>query len=124
MQSAPLRRAAPPRHARRRLAPPTAGAPAVTTVVPTGNTYDTVASTNPIERWRMAGFFAALDEGLPATPPATVLEVGIGEGEVSARLRERYPEATFVGVDLPDDDLAREWAGHEFAGLFGDIARL
>jgi ubiquinone/menaquinone biosynthesis C-methylase UbiE len=96
----------------------------VTTVVPTGNTYDKYASTNPIERRLMAGFFAALDDALPDTPPAAVLEVGVGEGEVSGRLRARYPEASFVGVDLPDDDLAREWAEHDFAGMFGDIARL
>jgi ubiquinone/menaquinone biosynthesis C-methylase UbiE len=96
----------------------------VTTVVPTGNTYDKYASTNPIERRLMAGFFDALDDALPGTPPAAVLEVGVGEGEVSGRLRARYPDASFVGVDLPDDDLASEWAGHDFAGLFGDIARL
>jgi ubiquinone/menaquinone biosynthesis C-methylase UbiE len=96
----------------------------VTTVVPTGNTYDKYASTNPIERRLMAGFFAALDDALPDTPPVAVLEVGVGEGEVSGRVRARYPDAAFVGVDLPDDDLAREWADHELAGLFGDIARL
>jgi ubiquinone/menaquinone biosynthesis C-methylase UbiE len=96
----------------------------VTTVVPTGNTYDKYASTNPIERRLMAGFFAALDDALPDTPPAAVLEVGVGEGEVSGRLRTRYPEASFVGVDLPDDDLAGQWRSRGVAGLFGDIARL
>ena len=33
----------------------------------------------------MAGFFPALDACLPTRVPATVLEVGMGEGEVTAR---------------------------------------
>jgi ubiquinone/menaquinone biosynthesis C-methylase UbiE len=96
----------------------------VTTVIPTGNTYDKYASTNPIERRLMAGFFAALDAALPADAPATVLEVGVGEGEVSARVRERWPGATVVGADLPDDDLAGSWRQRGMTGLFADIARL
>jgi ubiquinone/menaquinone biosynthesis C-methylase UbiE len=96
----------------------------VTTVIPTGNTYDKYASTNPIERRLMAGFFAALDAALPGDAPSTVLEVGIGEGEVSARVRERWPGATVVGADLPDDDLAGSWRQRGMTGLFADIARL
>jgi ubiquinone/menaquinone biosynthesis C-methylase UbiE len=96
----------------------------VTTVIPTGNTYDKYASTNPVERRLMAGFFAALDAALPADPPATVLEVGVGEGEVSERIRERWPDATVVGADLPDDELAASWRQRGMTGLFADIARL
>ena len=96
----------------------------MTTVVPTGNTYDKYASTNPVERRLMAGFFAALEGAMPDRPPATALEVGMGEGEVSARLRARYPGVAAVGVDLPDDDLAGQWRTRGVAGLFGDIARL
>jgi ubiquinone/menaquinone biosynthesis C-methylase UbiE len=96
----------------------------VTTVIPTGNTYDKYASTNPVERRLMAGFFAALDAALPADPPATVLEVGVGEGEVSERVRERWPDATVVGADLPDDELAASWRQRGMTGLFADIARL
>lgn len=96
----------------------------MTTVIPTGNTYDKYASTNPIERRLMAGFFAALDAALPADPPATVLEVGVGEGEVSARVRKRWPDATVVGADLPDDDLAGSWRLRGMTGLFADIARM
>jgi len=57
----------------------------VTTTVPTGNTYDKYASSNPVERRLMRGFLDALDGTLPESPPATVLEVGMGEGEVSVR---------------------------------------
>ena len=96
----------------------------MTTLVPTGNTYDKYASANPVERRLMAGFFAALDACLPIRAPASVLEVGVGEGEVSARVLERYPSATVTGVDLPDPSLAAEWRARGITALFGDIARL
>lgn len=96
----------------------------VVTSVPVGNTYDKYASTNPIERRLMGGFFRALESSLPHTVPARILEVGVGEGEVSARLAQRWPGATRVGLDLPDPELAAHWPGRGFAPLFGDIANL
>ncbi len=89
-----------------------------------GNTYDKYGSTNPVERRLMDGFFAALDAALPATPPARILEVGAGEGAVSARVRERFPEAALTVVDLPDAELAGEWRARDLAGSFADIGRL
>ena len=98
--------------------------PVVDDDVPTGNTYDKYASKNPVERKLMDGFFAALDASLPRTDPGRILEVGVGEGEVTARLAARWPNATFVGVDLPDPELAGHWGGKRFSPLFGDIGRL
>jgi SAM-dependent methyltransferase len=92
--------------------------------VPTGNTYDKYASSNPVERRLMRGFLDALEAALPERPPAAVLEVGMGEGEVTTVVRERYPDACVVGVDLPDLDLAAEWRARGLTGLFADIARL
>lgn len=92
--------------------------------VETGNTYDKYASKNPVERKLMDGFFTALDQSLPATAPARILEVGVGEGEVTARLAQRWPDATFCGVDLPDPELAAQWDGKGFSPLFGDIGKL
>lgn len=92
--------------------------------VPTGNTYDKYGSTNPVERRLMDGFFAALDASLPRSSPARIMEVGVGEGEVTARLASRWPEATLCGVDLPDPELAGHWDGKGFNPLFGDVGRL
>ena len=92
--------------------------------MPIGNTYDKYASKNPIERRLMDGFFAALDAALPATPPRSILEVGVGEAEVATRVRERYPDARFVGIDLPDLELAGHWEASGLTGTFADIARL
>src|SRR5690606_39171367 len=79
---------------------------------------------NPVERRLMDGFFAAFDASLPPTVPTRILEVGVGEGEVTGRVAARWPDATLVGIDLPDPDLAAHWAGKGFAPLFGDIGRL
>ena len=92
--------------------------------MPTGNAYDKYAASNPIERRLMQGFLRALDAFLPDTSPATVLEVGMGEGEIAARVRARYPDATIVGIDLPDADLASAWSDKRIMGAFADITQL
>ena len=98
--------------------------PGADTDVPTGNTYDKYASKNPIERRLMDGFFACLDRALPAAAPRRILEVGVGEAEVAHRVRGRYPDAAFVGIDLPDAFLASTWAARGLSGAFADIAHL
>jgi ubiquinone/menaquinone biosynthesis C-methylase UbiE len=95
-----------------------------TTGIPKGNTYDKYASTNPIEQRLMSGFFACLDELLPVAAPEVVLEVGLGEGEVSERLRHRYPDASIMGIDLPDRELATAWKEKGLVGAFADVAHL
>ena len=90
----------------------------------TGNTYDKYASKNPVERRLMAGFFQALTSSLPDAAPRHVLEVGVGEAEVTSVVAERYPGTTVVGIDLPDDELAAAWRDKPVAGSFADIVRL
>jgi ubiquinone/menaquinone biosynthesis C-methylase UbiE len=92
--------------------------------VPIGNTYDKYASRNPIERRLMDGFFAALDSCLPANRPTRILEVGVGEGEIARRIADRWPGVPYVGIDLPDDELAADWRRRGLAGSFADISRL
>jgi ubiquinone/menaquinone biosynthesis C-methylase UbiE len=89
-----------------------------------GNTYDKYASTNPIEQRMMRGFFAALDAALEGLAPRVVVEVGAGEGRVTEHLRARFPDATVVGMDLPDDALAAEWRAAATPMCFGDATRL
>jgi len=79
------------------------------TLVPTGNTYDKYNTTNPIERRMMERFFTTLDRFIGTTRPERILEVGLGEGLVSERLRDRFPDARIVGVDLVDWALADHW---------------
>ncbi len=89
-----------------------------------GNNYDKYASTNPIEQRMMRGFFDALDHMLDGLAPSTVVEVGAGEGRVTERLIERFPDATVIGLDLLDDDLAGDWAELGLPMFFGDATRL
>jgi ubiquinone/menaquinone biosynthesis C-methylase UbiE len=94
------------------------------TGVPTGNTYDKYATSNPIERRLVGGFLDRLDRLLPARPPGRVLEVGTGEGEVASRVAQRFPDAWIGGLDLPDPALAAHWRSRGLAGAFGDITAL
>jgi ubiquinone/menaquinone biosynthesis C-methylase UbiE len=95
---------------------------------PTGNTYDKYGSTNPIEQRMMAGFMATLDRFLDRAtadrPPTRILEVGVGEGVVTARLVERFPGVPVAGIDLPDVALADMWRERELSCVFGDATRL
>jgi len=89
-----------------------------------GNTYDKYASKNPIERRMMDGFFTALDHMLTGLQPETVVEIGAGEGRITERLVERFPEAAVVGLDLPDTNLADEWEDIDVPMFFGDATRM
>jgi ubiquinone/menaquinone biosynthesis C-methylase UbiE len=89
-----------------------------------GNTYDKYASTNPLERRMMQGFFDALDAMLDGLTPRQVVEVGAGEGRITELLAARFPEATVAGLDLADDDLAADWAELSAPMFFGDVTRL
>jgi SAM-dependent methyltransferase len=92
--------------------------------VPLRNTYDKYTTRNPVEQRLMAGFFGALDRALQNVVPGAVLEVGAGEGEVTSRLRERFPDVPVFGLDLPDDETADHWSEKGVDGAFGDIHRL
>jgi 2-polyprenyl-3-methyl-5-hydroxy-6-metoxy-1,4-benzoquinol methylase len=84
------------------------------TAVPTGNTYDKYGSTNPVVRRLMAGFERTLDELFTIAAPATILDVGCGEGVLTEQWADRRapaPPTRIVGIDLSDPKLAAEWAG-------------
>lgn len=91
---------------------------------PTGNSYDKYGVRHPVERRLVDSFLRALDDALPAVAPARVLEVGAGEGEISARVRARFPDATVVSIDLLDVTLGDEWRQRGALGAFADVRRL
>jgi ubiquinone/menaquinone biosynthesis C-methylase UbiE len=95
-----------------------------TTGVPTGNTYDKYGTTNPIEARLMRGFFDVLDDLATVESPTRILEVGMGEGHVSARMIEAFPGVPFHGIDLPDPSLTGRWHDIGALGAFADITRL
>ena len=72
----------------------------------------------------MKGFFDTLDAFVDATQPTRILEVGLGEGIVSERLRERFPDASIVGIDLADGELGAHWHSRGLAAAFADVEHL
>ena len=85
--------------------------------VPTGNTYDKYGSTNPVVKRLMAGFHSTLDELWRHAAPESVLDVGCGEGVLTAEWAERLGDGRIVGIDLDDPKLRAEWAERERANL-------
>lgn len=91
---------------------------------PIGNHYDKYASKNPIERRMMAGFLASLDRLVDPLRPMSILEVGVGEGEILTRMIQRFPAASVKGIDLPDEALPAEWSRRSLDCEFGDATAL
>jgi 2-polyprenyl-3-methyl-5-hydroxy-6-metoxy-1,4-benzoquinol methylase len=88
-----------------------------TTPVPTGNTYDKYGSSNPVVRRLMSGFQSALDELWERAAPESILDVGCGEGVLTAAWAERLGDGRVVGIDLEDPKLRAEWAARTRANL-------
>jgi SAM-dependent methyltransferase len=78
--------------------------------VPTGNVVHKEATKNPIERFMVDGFSAALQRALPDRAQR-VLEVGCGEGRQLTAIGSRFPDAALIGLDLPDVELTEAWDG-------------
>jgi len=82
-------------------------------VVVAGNVYDKYETRNPVARRLMAGFERSMLELLAATRPVgTVLEVGCGEGTVTAQLARFFPGARVVGRDVSPEIVAEARRRH------------
>lgn len=77
--------------------------------VATGNTYDKYAATSPIVKRLMAGFERDALALLDRAAPASIIDVGCGEGVLTEQWANRSPDRRIVGVDLDDPKLKREW---------------
>jgi len=80
-----------------------------TAEVPTGNTFDKYGSANPVVKRLMAGFHSTLDELWAQAAPRSILDVGCGEGVLTAEWAERLGDGRIVGIDLDDPKLRAEW---------------
>lgn len=83
-----------------------------------GNRFDKYGSRNPLVRWFMSQFETGLDQLLAqATGVSSVLEVGCGEGHITARLARTFPQASVLGTDFSNTILGiarREYPEHHF----------
>ena len=85
--------------------------------VPTGNTFDKYGSQNPVVRRLMAGFESTLDALWTQAAPDSILDVGCGEGVLTAQWADRLGERRIVGIDLDDPKLNAEWEQRRRANL-------
>jgi SAM-dependent methyltransferase len=85
--------------------------------VPTGNTFDKYGSTNPVVRRLMSGFESTLAELFARADPASVLDVGCGEGVLTYQWAQQLGDGRVVGLDLDDAKLKAEWATRQRANL-------
>jgi SAM-dependent methyltransferase len=76
---------------------------------PTGNTFDLYGSSNPVVMRLRAAFHASLDDLWAAAEPRSILDIGCGEGVLTAEWAERLGDGRIVGIDLDDPKLRAEW---------------
>jgi ubiquinone/menaquinone biosynthesis C-methylase UbiE len=74
---------------------------------PVGNYYDKYGTRNPIEKYLVGNFFKSVFDAIEPLRPDHVLDIGCGEGIVTAMLQEKYPGTTVVGVDIDYDFVSR-----------------
>lgn len=68
-----------------------------------GNVEDKENLRNPVARRLVRGFDRALDELIAAGAPSSIHEVGCGEGRLTRRLAERFPEVPIRATDFARD---------------------
>lgn len=84
-----------------------------------GNVYDKVGTRNPIARALIRGFMAGFDALLDQSGAREVHEVGCGEGNLSARLRDKG--LIVRGSDFSEIIIAEARRRHDAAGIRFDV---
>ena len=82
----------------------------------TGNTYDKYGSANPVVKRLMANFEGTLEELFRHAAPASLLDVGCGEGVLTHQWAPRI-DGRVVGIDLDDPALHAEWEKRQAPNL-------
>src|SRR5206468_2320579 len=73
--------------------------------------------SNPLVRHLVGAFQRSLEELLDRAEPASLLDVGCGEGALVQRFAQRLGSRRVVGVDLREDSLQAGWSRHEAPNL-------
>ena len=92
-------------------------APPVGVSVPTGNAFDKYGSSNPVVRRLMSGFERTLEELMERAAPASILDVGCGEGVLTFQWAQQLGSGKVLGLDLEDPKLEAEWASRSRENL-------
>ncbi len=84
---------------------------------PVGNLYDKYGTRNPIASLLVRRLRRTLDELIDLAAPASILDVGCGEGVLTEAWAHRPGIERVVGVDVEDPGLRREWARRATPGM-------
>jgi 2-polyprenyl-3-methyl-5-hydroxy-6-metoxy-1,4-benzoquinol methylase len=84
---------------------------------PIGNATAKYEASNPIVRHLLNRFLRRLDEVTACLEPSSVLDVGCGEGVVTARLAQHLAPAEVLGVDADEVHLKTEWNSRSATNL-------
>lgn len=84
---------------------------------PVGNATPKYQASNPVVRYLLNRFLLRLDEAATTLHPASVLDVGCGEGIVTERLARRLAPAEVLGVDADEARLREEWRARSIPNL-------
>ena len=77
-----------------------------------GNAYDKYVTKHPVERRLVSGFLRGLDdlwEHAGGASIVSILDVGCGEGRITATWARRLPGRPVVGLDRPSPRLEAIW---------------
>ena len=96
---------------------PRAAAPSGARRVPVGNVYDKYGTKNPLARRLVGGFRSALRDLVDRAAPESLIDVGCGEGVVTAELADRLGGRRVMGIDLPDPRLKAAWKRNQRPNL-------
>jgi ubiquinone/menaquinone biosynthesis C-methylase UbiE len=89
----------------------------VAAVAPAGNTYDKYGTANPVARRLVARFLGELDRMIDLAAPHALLDVGCGEGIVTARMARRSGARRTVGLDRAGAQLRAHWDARRGDGM-------
>ncbi len=85
-----------------------------------GNAYDKYVTRHPVERRLVSGFLRGLDDlwaQAGGTQLGSILDVGCGEGRITATWARRLPGRPVVGLDRPSPQLDAIWRARAQANL-------
>ncbi len=89
-----------------------------------GNVYDKYGSRNPVARHLMDGFLRSMRDLYDARAEETVVELGCGEGELLARLRDWRPARRVIGLDVSQEILREARGKHRLTVALQSAERL
>src|SRR4051794_9009589 len=65
----------------------------------------------------MTGFHRNMEELLAQADPASICDVGCGEGVLTEKWADQLGDGRVVGIDLDDEKLSSHWAERKRANL-------